>query len=116
MKKLFKLILITGFVLSNNLVNANEKKEASSINMVTTSVSGRVIDKITGEALTGVAIRLNNEIIFTDFEGKFEINNILPGEYNLGVSYISYKDIDKNLRVENIAGNSLELEIEPLTK
>jgi hypothetical protein len=116
MRRLIKLMIISGFALSSNLVNANGKNEASANSMISTSITGRVVDKHTGEALTGVAVKLNNEILFTDFEGKFEVKDILPGDYSLSISYISYKEIDKNLKVEKVAGNLVELELEPLSK
>lgn len=56
-------------------------------------IAGKVIDKKTGEELIGVSVQIEGTSIgaATDFEGKFLINNITPGTYNVVVSYISYK-------------------------
>ncbi len=56
-------------------------------------ISGKVIDKKTGEELIGVSVQIEGTSIgaVTDFEGVFAINNVTPGTYNLIVSYISYQ-------------------------
>lgn len=56
-------------------------------------IAGKIIDKKTGEELIGVSIQIEGTSIgaATDYEGKFIINNLAPGSYNLVLSYISYK-------------------------
>jgi hypothetical protein len=59
-----------------------------------TSLSGIVLDNETGEALAGVAIKFegSKETVYTDFDGNFKIENVVPGTYNVLSSYISYAD------------------------
>ena len=69
---------------------ANEKVPAPK----TTTISGQVVDHITGEALAGVKVKLNdlNQTVYTDFDGNFEISNVVPGTYKISSSLISYNE------------------------
>jgi len=40
----------------------------------------------------------------TDDQGKFQINNVAPGEYYLQLSYIGYKSVNKSLVKEDFDG------------
>ncbi|GHT34147.1 outer membrane protein [Bacteroidia bacterium] len=57
------------------------------------SIEGVVIDKKTGETVIGanVVIENHNKFAVTDIDGKFKINGLLVGNYNLKASYISYQ-------------------------
>ena len=72
----------------------------------TTSLSGIVLDNETGEALVGVAIRFegSKETVYTDFDGNFKIDNVVPGTYNVLSSYISYTD--NKLKQVNVSGKN----------
>lgn len=85
------LIAFVGFAFAENEEN-NESKTASE-SAKTISLSGHVVDMITGEALTGVEISVDGSDIkaYSDFDGNFTLNNLKPGEYNLVASFISYK-------------------------
>jgi len=76
--------------------------EAAAIE--TTSLTGVVLDTETGEALAGVAIRFegSEETVYTDFDGNFKITNVVPGNYNVMSSYISYAD--NKLKNVNVSG------------
>ena len=56
------------------------------------SVEGMVSDKVSGEYLTGVKVRLKSSDIveYTDFDGQFSFNNLKPGKYTVDVEFISY--------------------------
>jgi len=58
----------------------------------TGKISGKVIDKKTGEDLIGVTVVIEGTSFgaATDFEGNFVIGNIQPGTYSISVSYVSY--------------------------
>lgn len=64
------------------------------------NVSGTVVDNFSGETLAGVAVSIEGTDlkVYTDLDGKFEINDLKPGKYNLVLSMISYK----NSLVENV--------------
>ena len=113
MKKIvfiFTALLILGLnSQAKNLVTPTGDKKVEATEMATlntTSLSGVVLDNETGEALTGVAIRFegSNEIYYTDFDGNFKINNIVPGTYNILSDYISYND--NKLRDVNVNGQN----------
>ncbi len=87
---------------SGNSENKNKSTETVSANAAV-SISGKVIDFTSGEALAGVevAIEGSSKKVHTDFDGNFKIDNIKPGSYNLIASYISYnKSFIEKLDVE----------------
>lgn len=67
------------------------------------SISGTVVDMRTGESLVGVAVSVEgtDQKVYTDLDGSFTINNVDPGQCNLVLSLISYK----NSLVENLKLN-----------
>jgi len=86
-------------------VGDKEMEVVAMATILTTSLSGVVLDNETGEALTGVAIRFegSNETVYTDFDGNFKISNVIPGNYNILSSYISYNDNKlKNVNVNGV--------------
>lgn len=105
---LFAALLVLGFESQAiNVVTPEGDKEmevAEVATFATTSLSGVVLDNETGEALTGVAIRFegSNETVYTDFDGNFKIVNVVPGNYNILSSYISYND--NKLKDVNVSG------------
>lgn len=76
------------------------------------TITGLVLDKETGEAIIGANVLLENSNIgaATDLEGKFRIENVIPGKYNVIVSYISYSKITIK-DVEVTVGKSTELKV-----
>ncbi len=76
-------------VLSNLGEIKSKKKEQFT-------VSGKVIDEITGEPVMFARIILyKDEVIYketeTNLEGNYIINNIVSGEYNLEPSFVGYQ-------------------------
>lgn len=68
------------------------------------SITGLVLDKETGEPIIGANVLIENTSIgaATDLEGKFRIENVNPGKYNLVISYISYsKLLIKDVEVQS---------------
>lgn len=55
-------------------------------------VKGQIIDFETKEALTGVAIEINNQKIYTDFDGNFEVTNVCDGKCEMSLNMISYRN------------------------
>ena len=62
---------------------------------VTGKLSGKVIDKETGEALPGANILVGstNQGAMADNEGEFYILNLRPGDYSITASMIGYQSI-----------------------
>ena len=90
MKKVFVLIV----ALCIGLAYSYADNEGTSENpAATTSMNGKVIDKITGETLAGVMVQLDgtDNYVFSDFDGNFTFNDLKPAEYNLTCSLISYE-------------------------
>lgn len=84
-----KLVLIFALVASTVAFAGTPVKKINN----SASVSGVVVDQFTNESLTGALITIDGiDIqIYTDMDGKFEINTLKAGVYTIKVSYISYK-------------------------
>ena len=79
-------LIIAVLVSSATLFAANEKAPIAA----TTSISGQIFDKTTGEALAGVKIELNETVVYSDLDGNFKFTNVIPGNYKINSSLISY--------------------------
>lgn len=76
------------------------------------SISGQVKDAKTGETLPGANILIEGTLTgtITDFDGKFALESLNPGLYDVRVSFISYEPkIYKGLQVQ--AGRNTTLEV-----
>ena len=114
-KVLLTLSFLTAVVFAfadnnGNSENKTKSTETASANAAV-SISGKVIDFTSGEALAGVevAIEGSTKKVHTDFDGNFKIENVKPGSYNLIASYISYNksfieklDVEKSNKELNI--------------
>jgi len=111
--KLFKFMLI---LLTVFLTVALSSAQAG--NGINGTVSGKVMDKKTGEELIGVSVMIEGTGIgtVTDFEGKFNLT-IPPGQYNLILSYVSYtKKVIKGVEVKPKETITLNPVMEEVTK
>ena len=77
------------------------------------SLSGNVIDEISGEALVGVEIKIegSDTKTYTDFDGHFVISNLKAGQCKLVTSYTSYNKNEKTLLV-NSKTNQVKIELQ----
>jgi outer membrane receptor protein involved in Fe transport len=95
---------------------------AAVMNAQNTGLKGVVSDKITKETLVGATVLIQGTTTgsTTDLDGNFLITGLTPGNYNIVVSYISYKtqiiekvsvvkDVMLELNVE-LEGNSIAIE------
>lgn len=98
---LFIAILIS----SATLFASSEKAPVAA----TTTISGQIFDKATGEALAGVKIELDETVVYSDLDGNFEFNNVVPGNYKINSSLISYTSSSVEVDCKT---NTKELEIE----
>lgn len=111
MKKLILSICILVFAFQVSYAN-NEGSPKEVVNN-TVAINGKIIDKETGETLTGVLVEIEgtNEKVYSDFDGKFEFKNVMPGTYDISISYISYeKNVLKVVKAESLV-NTLKVEL-----
>jgi hypothetical protein len=114
---LFMSMLVVGVNINSMAANDDDNKNSHEENTttMTTSIKGKVIDKETGEALTGVKIKIPGLDVetYTDFEGSFQINQVKPGNYKISTSFISYqnKTFDQ-VELKLKESNNLTLEME----
>src|SRR5690606_26303828 len=86
MKKLFLLLTLIG----SFVVNAQE----------TGAISGLITDA-NGVPLAGatVSIKILDKGAMTDFDGRYTIENVTIGTYDVTISYIGYETVTKNVIV-----------------
>jgi len=102
MKNIFTILLL---ILSSISVYAQG----------TGSLTGTVKDAVTGEALPGVNIIFKGTYYgdATDINGKFRINSISEGTYNVAISLIGYKTIEyTGFQIEANKTKDLDLKLE----
>ncbi|AYN01822.1 TonB-dependent receptor [Chryseobacterium sp. 3008163] len=72
-------------------------------------VTGTVSDN--SQPLPGATVKINgsSKIVITDVDGKFSVNDLKPGHYDLQFTYIGYEP--QNMTVDLISDQSLDLGI-----
>ena len=92
MKKIIAIVFIATLFAGNGIYAAID--EGNGNPPATTTISGKVVDNFTQEELAGVTIQVEGTDIktYTDMEGNFKIDGLKPGNYDLKVNYISYKE------------------------
>lgn len=85
MKK-YVLILIS-IVITNITIahDGNKSKEATRL------ISGKVVDKQSGEEIAGAEIKIADKLVYTDLNGNF-MTSIAAEVTVLSVSFISYNE------------------------
>ena len=88
-----KVALLLIFSLGSIFMYANEPGESIPLN--NNQIAGKVVDSKTGEALVGVALKINGSEnkTYTDLKGYFMLEDIAPGTYDIDINYVSYKAI-----------------------
>lgn len=114
MKKVAVILMLISFVVSVGYAKDKSKPE-DKLPETQSVLSGKILDKQSGEELTGVAVRLNgmDEVCYTDFEGNFQFKNLKPGEYKLDIELISYNTIkDQKIKIGAQEVNELNINLE----
>ncbi|MFZ4399191.1 MAG: carboxypeptidase-like regulatory domain-containing protein [Bacteroidales bacterium] len=112
MKKIVLLSVI--FIATICFTQAGEPIKNVSSTETQIVLKGKVIDKKTGETLVGAIVNVGNSEYktYTDLNGNFEIKNVKEGNYNIVVSYISYKSsLLEQAIVKSNNNSSLEIEL-----
>lgn len=91
--KVFFLSLLLAVSVSASAENTDKRVNIDATSAATCSISGQVVDQITGEALAGVAVKVSGtkKVTYTDFDGRFAFVGLGQGEYSLESSLISYE-------------------------
>ncbi|MGE5499183.1 MAG: carboxypeptidase-like regulatory domain-containing protein, partial [Syntrophothermus sp.] len=82
---------------------------------VTGKISGKIVDKKTGEPLFGATISLENTKFggVSDADGSYYIINIPPGTYSVKATYVGYKSVmEKNVVVNIDRTTKVDFQIE----
>jgi len=111
----FSILVLVFSVLFSVSVSASDKdKSIASVKKYnsTATINGKVMDKVSGEGLAGVQVKLygTNMATYTDFEGNYSFNDIEAGAHAVVTEYVSYR-----LKAENVyaePGNSKFVAIE----
>lgn len=90
----FAAIISVSFAanINNSTTKIKANETAASNAAPSVSITGKVIDLNSGEALAGVEVTIegSTQKVHSDLDGNFKIDNLKPGEYNVIASYISY--------------------------
>ncbi len=97
-KAILVLFGLLVFASNSSFASTEDKKDkqteatAEAISSFST-LTGKVIDKTTGEGLAGVSVKVEgtNIEVFTDFEGNFRLSNLSSDACQVSASYISYE-------------------------
>lgn len=115
MKKLLYTIAFISFIGVASAGNQpSVSSDPSNASSKAVTLLGTVVDFSSGEALTGVEIKIEGTdiVTYTDFDGNFEFDKILPGNYNLIASFISYSNsLVENFKAEE-GENSIEIKLQ----
>ncbi|MDD7438099.1 MAG: TonB-dependent receptor, partial [Bacteroidales bacterium] len=101
------LALSWGTIVPSYAVSTpNEEKQITDANIV-----GHVVDKVTGEHLVGVVIRIRETAYgtTTDRSGHFYLRNLKPGKYTMEVSAVGYQKATREITV--VENKTIEINI-----
>lgn len=131
---IFTILLLQLISLSNNEAAAqveNRRKRNQSRNKPPTvtevpagtfnltkvsgsTLQGKVIDALTGEAIIGAAVTITelNKGTFTDQDGTYNFPGLKPGDYTLIVSFMGYNTQKiQEIKIENDAGAKVNVSL-----
>jgi hypothetical protein len=112
MKKVIFALLVA-FATTSAFAEKAETKTDSKAEAVVLSLSGNIIDEVSGEALVGVEVKVNgsDQKTYTDFDGHFVIDNVKSGECKLVASYTSYNKNEKTFQIDS-KSNLVKIELQ----
>lgn len=112
MKQLIFAVLVA-FISTSAFAEKVETKAETKAEATILSLSGNVIDEVSGEALVGVEVKVDGSDIktYTDFDGHFVIDNIKAGQCKLVASYTSYNKNEKSFHIDSKT-NQVKIELQ----
>ena len=114
MQKILSIVIVGLILTINSTVFASGDNMPAAAS-AKASISGKVVDIKTGEPLAGVAVSVEGTDVktYSDLDGTFNINSIDPGNYNLILSLISYKNsLVENLKVKPSAKEFVDIKLD----
>ena len=103
MKKLMMVCLVLGMAWGAGAKDKSGKSHSESgATAATATIAGVVTDSVSGEQLAGVEVRIEgtDTKTYTDFDGNFSFKGVVPGEYKLVTTYISYEKTTEALKTD----------------
>ena len=102
LKMIYKSMFLLLFVLGFNITQAQKSG----------SIKGIVTDQGSGDPLPGANVILDGTSLgaAASFEGDYVIRQVPPGDYNMIVKYIGYKE--KQIPITVKSGVTLEIDVE----
>jgi len=112
MKKVIFALLVA-LVSTSSFAEKSETKTEAKAEAAVLSVSGNVIDEVSGEALVGVEVKVEGSDVktYTDFDGHFVIENLKAGQCKLVASYTSYNKNEKTFSIKS-KNNQVKIELQ----
>lgn len=98
----FIAILVTSIAMAGNNNNTKENEN-------TELISGKVVDKVSGEEIAGAEIKIDNKVIYTDLNGNF-IANVNSSKIEAFVTFVSYNDAKVNIEPLSYSAIVIELQ------
>lgn len=113
--KITKIILAGLFLSFSVLAFAGNENNLENTNKSQATVTGKVMDFQSGEALAGATVNIEgtNLIAYTDLDGNFTFPSLKPGTYTIKVCYISYKpSLLENINIQSGTPQTFEVKLE----
>jgi len=114
MKKILSTLLLVLLMSPVFAEGINKETRNSKSAMEAVVLMGTVVDESTGEALPGAQVKINglDKTLYTDLDGNFEVQNIMPGSYSIEISLVSYQENKiKDLEVKAENKNAVKVEL-----
>lgn len=81
------------------VVKTSPAVQTTSTTSKTYTLSGIVKDKTSGKIITGATVKLADKSVVTDKAGKFTLNKLPQGSYNLSISKNSYSNLSSTISI-----------------
>lgn len=114
MKKIFSILAISITLIAfsaNAFAGSTPTKDPAA----SAAITGKVLDYQSGETLAGVAVSVEGTDlkVYTDLDGNFSIEGLVPGTYNLVLSMISYKSsLVENLELQANEKEEIDIKLD----
>ncbi|MGE0077912.1 MAG: carboxypeptidase-like regulatory domain-containing protein [Bacteroidales bacterium] len=110
--KIFIAALVAISINAQANVDGDIKNDVNSANSATLTINGQVVDKVTGESLAGVAVKVNNTTTYTDFDGNFSATILNEKTVSINANLISYNP--QEVKVDTNTSQNIKVELNPV--